>query len=391
MLYGNPLLGPKGEDPLYIYIEELVETASELRLGSNRREIDFITEISRNRILKKGVPAGRKATYRDFSIVHVEPDFQGSQKKTAHEWREAGNQSLFAEAIAIARKQQMAANDNDTTTFITASHHNQEDEEMAKNIADNVMDRVASEMGLRTSAEILYMRDRVALGRTAMSMQEEEDEAEAKWRSLNGGKNGLMMGMASNHAFPPGNVYDDNGVNFTKEVEDKVPHTLFGRSLGDPQTLATHPIAVKTAMRALQFAIRHPLTNYTEVPAKGMLPPRDYVRPTMSSIHRKLPRKEFQPLNRIKLSEDLQAKKDIGRGLPEPMAISQARKSGRETTLQQIEEVLDNLNKHSDNLLNKKLAGTAAEQFDQMKTFARPTTGLRSLVQMVNEVVQDLE
>lgn len=385
MLYGNPVLGPKGEDPLYIYIEELVETASALRLGSNRREIDFITEIPRNRILKKGVPAGRKATYRDFSIVQVEPEFQGSQKKTAHEWREAGNHSLFAEAIAIARKQQMAAHDNDTTTFITASHHNQEDEEMAKNIADNVMDRVASEMGLRTSAEILYMRDRVALGRTAMSLQEEEDEAVAKRRSGIGGEHGFLLGRG-------GGDYDDvGGDGGAEEVEEKVPNTLFGRSLGDPQTLATHPIAVKTAMRALQFAIRHPLTNYSEVPAKGMLPPKDYVRPTMSSIHRKLPRKEIQSLNRGKISDDLQAKKDVGRGLPEPLAISQARKMGRATTLQQIEDVLDNLNKHSDDLLNKKLTGTAAEQFDQMKSFARPTTGLRNLVQMVNEVVQDLE
>lgn len=390
------MLGPKGEDPLYIYIEALVETASDLRLGSNRREIDFITEIPRNRILKKGMPAGRKATYRDFSIVQVEPDFQGTQPKTANEWREVGNQTLFAEAIAIARKQQMTAHDNDTTTFITASHHNHEDEEMAKKIADSVMDRVAAEMGIRTSADILHMRDRISMGRTAASI---EEEIEAKRRGNSGGKHPFMLGGGGYNSEQHNeelaaldDCSEDGRERGDKEedLEEKVPHVLFNRTLGEPQTLTTHPIAVKTAMRALQFAIRHPLTNYTEVPAKGMLPPKDYVRPTMSSVNRKIPRKEFQPLNRGKMSEDLQAKKDIGKGLPEPLAIVQGRKAVRDATLVQIEEVLDNLNKHSDNLLNKKIVGTAAEQLEQMKGFARPTGGLRSLVQMVNEVVQDL-
>jgi hypothetical protein len=34
MLYGNPVLGPTGEDPMFIYIEELVDKASQIRQAS---------------------------------------------------------------------------------------------------------------------------------------------------------------------------------------------------------------------------------------------------------------------------------------------------------------------------------------------------------------------
>lgn len=36
--------------------------------------IQFITEIPRKRNLKKGSPLGRRALYRDFSIVQVESE-----------------------------------------------------------------------------------------------------------------------------------------------------------------------------------------------------------------------------------------------------------------------------------------------------------------------------
>lgn len=40
MLYGNPVLGPTGEDPMYIYIENLVEMGYRNRDGSNMKDID---------------------------------------------------------------------------------------------------------------------------------------------------------------------------------------------------------------------------------------------------------------------------------------------------------------------------------------------------------------
>jgi hypothetical protein len=40
MLYGNPLLGPSGEDPMFIYIEDLIQKAYDCRNGSNIKDID---------------------------------------------------------------------------------------------------------------------------------------------------------------------------------------------------------------------------------------------------------------------------------------------------------------------------------------------------------------
>lgn len=377
MLYGNPVLGPQGEDPQYIYIESLVDAASEARLAVGKQEIDWVTEVPRSRVLKKGVPAGRKATYRDFSIVQVEPDAGGvsSQPRTAREWRDSGNQTIFAEAIAAARKEQMAAMDNDNT-FLTTLHH--DDDALANSVAEGVMDRVAGEMGLRTSAEVLLLRDKAALGRTAVNIEEETESKIAHSENVPF----LLRGLQETPA-------EDE-----RDIEDKLPSTLLGRSMSNPTPLTTHPIAVKTAMRALQYAIQHPMTNHNEVPAKGLLPPKDYVRPTLSSIKRKLPRsqKTNQQLEaRARLSEEMQAKRDAGRGLPEPLRVTAARRKARDETLVHIESVLDGLNAHSENLLSKKAQNMSAEQVELMKGFARPTTGLRSLVQMVEEVVHDLD
>jgi hypothetical protein len=41
--------------------------------------------------------------------------------------------------------------------------------------------------------------------------------------------------------------------------------TVLGRSLTEALPLTSHPIALRTAISALRFAIRNPLTNYYEV------------------------------------------------------------------------------------------------------------------------------
>lgn len=47
MLYGNPVLGPSGEDPMYIYIENLVEQGYHHRNGSNIKDIDVKCSVIR--------------------------------------------------------------------------------------------------------------------------------------------------------------------------------------------------------------------------------------------------------------------------------------------------------------------------------------------------------
>jgi hypothetical protein len=375
MLYGNPLLGPSGEDPQYMYVEDLYDAANEGRLNQRMCKIDLITEIPRKRNLKKGQPPGRHGTYRDFSVVSVGGDFEseedrkGTKSKTSADWREEGNKTLFAEAIAQAQAEKLMSQISNPT-FITATGQDEEQEKVLK-LADDVMDQVAGELDLTTSAEILYFQDRVRLGdesgnRQTKNQQQQQQEVQ----------------------------YNEFGEEISvPQPADKIPHGLFskGRTMADPQTLQTHPIAVKTAIRALQFAINNPLTNYDEVPGKGGLPPKDYVKHTHASTARRLPRvpesaKKHQ-------SEMSKVKNKSKRGLGDPVVVVEARRKERDSTLKQIEAVLDDLNENADKMAMKGTGNAAnmKDNVDVMKGFARPKTGLKNLVKLVDEVVKDLD
>lgn len=381
MVYGNPVLGPKGEDPQYIYIEDLVDTSNEYRENHKFPMIDFIAEIPRKRTFLKGQPAGRHATYRDFSVVSVGGDYEaeaehkgGERAKLSSEWREEGNKTLFAEAIALAQSQKVMSQIPDAT-FITESAMTEDDQKVLK-IADNVMDQVAEELNLQTSAEILYFQDK-----TSVRVSNFDGEGQQQQNMPDTGDDQY--------------VRSGSGMVPTKQaVQEKVPSGLFsgpGRTMADPSTLQTHPVAVKTAMRALQFAINNPLTNYNEVPDKGGLPPHDYVKPTQAAINRQMPRRE--PTIKEK-PEIKKIKNKSKRGLGEPSLIAQERKKERDRTLLQIEAVLDDLNTNVDEMVLKgpgAAGGTSKDNMDVMKTFARPKTGLKGLVQMVEEVVADLD
>ena len=272
--------------------------------------------------------------------------------KSSAEWRDEGNKTLFAEAIALAQSQKVMSMIPDAT-FITDTAHNEDDEKVLK-IADKVMDQVADELDLQTSAEILYFQDKTNLQPSRFDGGEEGEQ---------------------------------------RKVPSQVPPGLFsgpGRTMADPSTLQTHPVAIKTAMRALHFAINNPLTNYNEVPQKGGLPPHDYVRPTASTTNRQMPRVKpsmKEPSNIVKI------KNKAKRGLTEPSLVAIERRKERGRTLQQIEDVLDDLNSNVDDLVLKgpNAAGYSKDTVNLMKTFARPKTGLKGLVQMVEEVVNDLD
>ncbi len=45
ILYGNPVLGPTGEDPMFIYIEELIEKSSQVRRASESTLVDVEVAI----------------------------------------------------------------------------------------------------------------------------------------------------------------------------------------------------------------------------------------------------------------------------------------------------------------------------------------------------------
>ena len=113
----------------------------------------IITEAPRIREFLKGQDPGRQATYRHFPIVQVRyiprviysantrqvDDERDSVAKTAKQYREEGNATLFASAVEVAKKQNIdlktAASNVASNTFLTSSH--------IADIADGVMEKVA--------------------------------------------------------------------------------------------------------------------------------------------------------------------------------------------------------------------------------------------------------
>lgn len=206
-LYGNRIFGESGEDPMYIYIEGLVDDAIAYREASapHLPNIDFVTEFPKPKNMKKGQAMGRQANYRDFAIVQVE----ANNVQTNRSWRERGNQSIFAESMGQKRRTKAALeggaggggglNTSHSTTslpdmtFLTSSHaitssgalvsssnagggagvgggghHTQHGHQHGHGhgqthdiVADDVMQRVAGDMGLISSAEMLILQDRV--------------------------------------------------------------------------------------------------------------------------------------------------------------------------------------------------------------------------------------
>jgi hypothetical protein len=280
---------------------------------------------------------------------------------------------LFAEAIAQAQAEKLMSQISNPT-FITATGQDEEQEKVLK-LADDVMDQVAGELDLTTSAEILYFQDRVRLGDDSDNRQQQQQQQQVQ-----------QVQQVQ---------YDEFGEEIPAPAQpaDKIPHGLFskGRTMSDPQTLQTHPIAVKTAIRALQFAINNPLTNYDEVPGKGGLPPKDYVKPTHASTARQLPR--VPETAKKHQSEISKVKNKSKRGLGEPVVVAEARRKERDSTLKQIEAVLDDLNENADKMAMKGTGNAAnmKDNVDVMKGFARPKTGLKNLVKLVDEVVNDLD
>jgi hypothetical protein len=123
VLYGNPLLGPTGEDPHFIYIEDLAEAAWARAYGPSaeaeegeegtgvdayqRKPLEIVTEIPKKRTYTKGQDLGRRrVAYRDFTMAVV--DRTAAERvggKLARDWISEGNNTLFAQAVALAQAQ----------------------------------------------------------------------------------------------------------------------------------------------------------------------------------------------------------------------------------------------------------------------------------------------
>lgn len=87
------------------------------------------------------------------------------------------------------------------------------------------------------------------------------------------------------------------------------------------------------------------------------------------------------------------ARRKQGRGLAEAKGVKEARKETQQATLRQIEDVLDSLNTSTNAITTKgsSYGANVKETLAKMKTFAKPSSQIDSLVTMINEVIDGIE
>ncbi|CAM9719750.1 unnamed protein product [Sphacelaria rigidula] len=100
ILYGNPLAGPTGEDPLGLCVEALITKADRVREGWVSNPIEVITEMPRKRS-SRGVGTGGttgRRLYSDIGITMVDD----GRLPSALDFRDGGNASLFSFETRVA-------------------------------------------------------------------------------------------------------------------------------------------------------------------------------------------------------------------------------------------------------------------------------------------------
>lgn len=376
IVYGNPVLGSSGEDPTGVYVEELIDAAYEARDGYTLKVLDIVTEVPRKRTIRKNQPMNnRHATYKEFSIVQVDTEMD-SLRKTTREFKQSARKTLFSQAVDIARTNKLPSAgaamsmeefEFDSTTFLTGGGPIGRGNARENEVADAVMTEIAEDMNLMDLTDIRTLREKMKNG----GLEQHEDTV--------------------------------------------VPVDLFSRSMTQPNSLTSYPLAMNTAIKSLRFAINHPLTNHDELPSSSMFPAQHHVHPTQASLSRQLPRRiaDGNTLEVIKQkTAKATGKNDDAKSL-EPKApnspdrkrsdfkssMRQRRKSAlksekaqqaRANTLQQIEDVLDGLNRNAREISSR---GGVASGPDNVivKGVTRPNTGIKGLVDMVNTVMEELE
>jgi hypothetical protein len=199
------------------------------------------------------------------------------------------------------------------------------------------------------------------------------------------------------------------GGGLNKDEATLLPVDLFSRSMTKPSTMTTYPLAMNTAIKSLRFAINHPLTNHDEVPSSSMFPPHHHVNQTAASIGKQVPRRVAtgaQSLETVKITKNSPAKpveamapRSPTKGTDFGSSMKHRRKSAlknvaaqqaRSSTLQQIEDVLDGLNRNAQEMAARGGNPIGPDNVI-VKGVARPNTGIKGLVDMVNTVMYELD
>eukprot|EP00428_Durinskia_dybowskii_P076618 CAMPEP_0170354278 /NCGR_PEP_ID=MMETSP0117_2-20130122/17_1 /TAXON_ID=400756 /ORGANISM="Durinskia baltica, Strain CSIRO CS-38" /LENGTH=326 /DNA_ID=CAMNT_0010608225 /DNA_START=443 /DNA_END=1423 /DNA_ORIENTATION=- len=284
-------------------------------------------------------------------------------------------------------------------------------------VADNVMQHVAGELGLVTSAEVLKLRDMAHVQTSALDFllcqlaQKDDDTDMQSYNKFNETIKGS-----------PQSVLHQNEVL----DHEQVPHRLFKRPMGENYELVSQSVPLNSALKALHQTVSQPLTNYEQTPAV-----RDYFKPTQSSVVRENACKAMTGA-RIELNNRIErCAKDIlspNQGCSAGKVRSSRNRSfnidcnkfstslqkrtdfkteancSREQTLEQMDFVLQRLNSNSTGWSEKQIFqaiknashnGHATkcekETMREMREFAHPYAGVKSLLRMVHHVEAEFQ
>lgn len=218
---------------------------------------------------------------------------------------------------------------------------------------------------------------------------------------------------------------------------DHLPSNLFQPSnivqpLPPAIGLAAQPVALKTAMKALQRALDQPLTNYDSIPSRAA-DDKDLARHTTTTKLRQLPRiplssgtmKQLTDGQQPPASKPSTAQATAGnilgggsmkpsrrraapqassgqRGLAEPLQLKKLREENRDKTLAQIDLVLQGLNQSTQQVamldsfpVEGSEEGTGGiaqvkQSMDKMRYFAQPQ-GAKHLQKMERVMGRDFQ
>ena len=121
----------------------------------------------------------------------------------------------------------------------------------------------------------------------------------------------------------------------------------------------------------------------SQVPARGFLPTQEYARTNKITRIRQLPRRTYAKKSETMLSQPFAV---LGRN-----AMTNEERARRSRTLSQMDTVLDGLNINTRELIKPpSIHGGSEPDNVVVRGVARPNTGIKKLVDMVNEVVSDL-
>lgn len=219
-------------------------------------------------------------------------------------------------------------------------------------------------------------------------------------------------------------------INTIAVPRDHLPEHLFQPTnivhpLPTQLSITAQPIALKTAMKALQRALDQPLTNYDAVPSRWSVNEHDYGRHTLTSKIRQQPRipltatapngggapatdgpeatrsAKKPPASRLLASAGQ-------RGLAEPVALKKVREEARDRTMAQIDFVLQSLNESTQRLttMDHQDAAAAADggggpkddaqgiasvkqSMEKMRYFARPQPGVQQVLHMARDILDE--